>query len=79
MAGRLMMKPSAPDAFDAIDMKLRVLYGRKSLDVPILSPLIREAGGQLVNVRIKGTLAQPRFEPEIGPRFPLLGDRAGCD
>ncbi|KAJ3055536.1 hypothetical protein HK102_011331 [Quaeritorhiza haematococci] len=63
------------DPFDNIDLRLQVLYGRNRFDVPVLSPMIREASGQLVNVRIRGTLSQPRADVKVGPQIQRAGER----
>ncbi|AMV40392.1 AsmA-like C-terminal region-containing protein [Planctomyces sp. SH-PL62] len=63
------------DPFDNIDLTLRVLYGRNRFDVPLLSPMIREASGEFINVNIKGTLAQPRPDLKYVPRLQRIGNR----
>lgn len=65
------------DPLDNIDLRLDVLYGRDRIHVPVVSDLLREAGGQLMAVRVTGTSAHPRFNIEVVPQLPRLGAGRG--
>ena len=50
------------DAMDNLDMRLQLLLGRDGqFRLPIVSDLLREAGGQILVVRVQGTTQSPRF------------------
>lgn len=65
------------DPLDNIDLRLDVLYGRDRFHVPVVSDLLREAGGQLMAVRVTGTSSHPRFTIEVVPQLPRLGAGRG--
>ncbi len=51
-----------------LDVKLRVLYGRDSWHVFLLSDAFREASGQIFVIRVSGTPAAPSFRAEPLPQ-----------
>ena len=55
------------DVRGEIDLKLRVMPGRDSLHVPLLSSLTRELSGQIIKVRVHGPAGSPSFKPEPIP------------
>ncbi len=59
------------DVRGEIDLKLRPLPGRDSLQIPVLSDLTRGLSGQILVVRVHGPVAAPSFRPEI---IPLPGE-----
>ena len=63
------------DPLGNFDLWLNVLYGRDRFHLPLLSDLMREASSQILVVRMLGTLANPRFTPELLPQFKQLGAR----
>lgn len=65
------------DSLDNLDLRLDVLYGRDRLHVPVVSDLLREAGGQLAIVRVTGTATQPQVKIEVAPQLPRLGAGRG--
>jgi len=65
------------DSLDNLDLRLDVLYGRDRLHLPIVSDLLREAGGQLAIVRVTGTSTQPQVKIEVAPQLPRLGAGRG--
>jgi len=65
------------DSLDNLDLRLDVLYGRDRLHIPVVSDLLREAGGQLAIVRVTGTSTQPRIGLEVAPQLPRLGAGGG--
>jgi len=50
-----------------LDLRLRLLYGRNGLRIPLLSPAFREAGGQFVDIRVTGPAAAPSVQPVVLP------------
>jgi hypothetical protein len=62
-----------------LDLRLKPLYGRDRLHLPIVSDAMREAGGQLFVIRVQGPVAFPRSRLEPLPRvsdgFRSLGNR----
>ena len=55
------------DVRGELDLKLRILPGRDSLHVPLLSDLTRELSGQILVVRVHGPAGSPTFKPEAIP------------
>ena len=51
-----------------LDLRLKPLYGRDRVHIPILSDALREASGQLFVIRVQGPLAYPGFKIEPLPR-----------
>ncbi|CAN5735911.1 hypothetical protein BH23PLA1_BH23PLA1_32650 [soil metagenome] len=51
-----------------LDIRLRLLYGRDRYHIPLLSDAMREASGQIVDVRVIGPLSFPRFQLEALPQ-----------
>ena len=60
-----------------LDIKLRVLYGRDSWHVFLVSDAFREASGQIFVVRVLGTPASPIFKPEPLPQASEFVDSFG--
>ena len=50
-----------------LDLRLRIIYGRNGLRIPLLSDAIREAGGQIVDIRVTGPASFPQFRSEVLP------------
>lgn len=50
-----------------LDVHLKVIYGRDRFKLPVLSDAIKEATGQLLQVRISGTPAFPEFHLDVLP------------
>lgn len=65
------------DSLGNLDLRLDVLYGRDRLHVPVVSDLLREAGGQLMIIRVTGTSSHPLVKPEVVPQLPRLGAGRG--
>jgi len=65
------------DPLDNIDLRLDVLYGRDRFHLPVVSGLLREAGGQLMIIRVTGTSSHPIVKPEVVPQLPRLGAGRG--
>ena len=65
------------DPLDNLDLRLDVLYGRDRFHVPVVSDLLREAGGQLAIVRVTGTSTFPHVKLEVAPQLPRLGAGRG--
>ena len=61
------------DPLDNIDLRLEPVYGRGRFGVPVFSALLREASGQLMIVRVRGTLTQPKVDLEPIPQIQRLG------
>ena len=61
------------DPLDNIDLRLEPIYGRGRFGVPVFSTLLREASGQLMVVRVRGTLTQPKVDLEPIPQIQRLG------
>ena len=57
------------DPLANLDLRLRVLLGRDRFPIPILSDLIREAGGQFLIVHVTGTPAYPDYKLEPLPQL----------
>jgi hypothetical protein len=51
-----------------LDVKLRVLYGRDTWHIFLVSDAIREASGQIFVIRVLGTPTNPIFKPEPLPQ-----------
>jgi hypothetical protein len=64
LQGRGTLDPQAD-----LDLRLRVLLGRDRFPIPILSDLIREAGGQFLIVHVTGTPSYPDFKLEPLPQL----------
>jgi hypothetical protein len=64
LQGRGSLDPQAN-----LDLRLRVLLGRNRYSIPVLSDLIREAGGQFLIVHVTGTPAYPDFKLEPLPQL----------
>jgi hypothetical protein len=56
------------DVQDELDIKLRVLYGRDTWHVSLVSEAFREASGQIFVIRVLGTPSAPIFRPEPLPQ-----------
>src|SRR5690606_16022223 len=50
-----------------LDLRLRILYGRGGLRIPLVSDAFREAGGQIADIRVTGPASFPQFSPELLP------------
>ena len=50
-----------------LDLRLRILYGRGGFRIPLLSDAVREAGGQIVDLRVNGPASYPLFRSEVLP------------
>ena len=51
-----------------LDLRLRILYGREGrLRVPLFSDAVREAAGQIVDLRVTGPASYPMFNSKILP------------
>lgn len=50
-----------------LDVRLKVVYGRDRLHLPLLSDAVKEATGQLIQVRIAGTPSFPEFRLDVLP------------
>lgn len=50
-----------------LDVRLKVIYGRDRFKLPLLSDAIKEATGQLFQVRIAGTPSYPEFHLDVLP------------
>ena len=50
-----------------LDVHLNVVYGRDRIHLPILSDAIKEATGQLFQVRVSGTPSFPEFRLDVLP------------
>ncbi|RUL88673.1 AsmA-like C-terminal region-containing protein [Tautonia sociabilis] len=50
-----------------LDLRLRLVYGRDGLRIPLLSDAFREAGGQIADIRVTGPASFPLFRPEVLP------------
>lgn len=50
-----------------LDVRLKVIYGRDRFKLPVLSDAIKEATGQLLQVRIAGTPSFPEFHLDVLP------------
>jgi hypothetical protein len=61
------------DPLGNFDLWLNVLYGRDRFHLPVLSDLMREAGAQILVVRMLGTLSNPKFTLQPLPQFKQLG------
>ncbi len=57
------------DVQGALDLRLKVLYGRDRFHLPVLSDALRETSGQFLVIRVQGPPASPKFalEPLPGP------------
>jgi hypothetical protein len=64
LQGRGTLDPQAN-----LDLRLRVLFGRDRFHIPILSDVTREAGGQFLIVRVKGTPSYPEYTLEPLPQL----------
>ena len=64
------------DPLANLDLRLRVLLGRDRFPIPILSDIIREAGGQFLIVRVTGTPTYPDFKLEPLPQLKRDPNRA---
>jgi hypothetical protein len=62
-----------------LDLRLRVLYGRDTLRLRLVSDALREASGQFFIVHVLGTPAFPKFKleplPQVSDRVKSLGQR----
>ncbi len=56
------------DLQGALDLRLRVLYGRDKLHLFMVSDALREASGQILVIRVQGTPAFPKFFLEVLPK-----------
>lgn len=50
-----------------LDLRLRILYGRNGLRIPLVSDAFREAGGQIADIRVSGPASFPNFTPVLLP------------
>ena len=50
-----------------LDVQLKVIYGRDRFRIPILSEAVKEATGQLIQVRVGGTPSYPEFRLDVLP------------
>jgi hypothetical protein len=50
-----------------LDLRLRILYGRAGLKIPLVSDAFREAGGQIADIRVSGPASFPNFSPVLLP------------
>ncbi len=55
------------DVRGEIDLKLRILPGRDSLQIPLISDLTRGVSGQILVVRVHGPVGTPNVKPEPIP------------
>jgi hypothetical protein len=61
------------DAQGALDLRLRVLYGRDKVHLLVLSDALREASGQFFVVRVLGTPSYPNLKLEALPALSDFG------
>jgi AsmA-like C-terminal region len=59
------------DVGGELDLKLRILAGRDTWHLPVLSDFTRELSGQILVVRVHGPVGAPTFKPEA---IPLTGE-----
>lgn len=50
-----------------LDVRLKVVYGRDRLHLPLLSDAVKEATGQLIQVRVAGSPGFPEFRLDVLP------------
>ncbi len=67
------------DAQGDLDVKLRVLYGRDSWHILLVSDAIREASGQIFVIRVLGNFASPIFKPMPLPQASEFVKSFGAD
>jgi hypothetical protein len=61
------------DVQGELNVPLRVLYSRDTWHIPGFSDMIREMEGQILVLRVSGTVAAPDYKPEL---FPAAGEFA---
>lgn len=61
------------DPFDKIDLTFDVAYGRNRYNLPLLSRMMREAGAELFQIDVGGTMAAPQARPRILPTVTGVG------
>lgn len=61
------------DPFDKIDLTFDVAYGRNRYNLPLLSRVMREAGAELFQIEVGGTMAAPQAWPRILPTVTGVG------
>src|SRR4051794_34557867 len=72
-----LMGHGTMDVQSNLNLRLKPLYGRDRLHVPILSDVVREASGQLFVIRIHGPLSYPQAKLETLPGVTTLGRSIG--
>lgn len=70
-----LMGKGTLDVQGALDLRLRVLYGRDRMHLAYLSDALREASGQFLVVRVQGTPGYPTFDLEPLPGAKALAER----
>ncbi|WP_165232614.1 AsmA family protein [Aquisphaera insulae] len=65
------------DPMGNLDIRLKVLYGRDRLHLPVVSDLVREVSAQIFMVHLTGTQSNPSFSGEALPQIQRLGVRRG--
>lgn len=68
-----LMGKGTIDFQGALDLRLRVLYGRDKLHLLVVSDALREASGQIFAVRVSGTPAYPTFKLDPLPSLTEFG------